>query len=259
MFTRAAPLIAQSLWQGGLSPAQSHVVTNALGQCRAPLIHRGPIQVDYSSPQMSLVTPEAAKFQFPQLQLQPPEVFLPRPGSGPPPEEIPIPEPTPFPPPAPVTNYYPTEFVNGPSLDPVALEKAWRELREKLDKLQKDFDKWKDEHPDYTGGDFIDVDDEARQIELKTESNEKGNICTFGTDEIIGKDIEELIEENSDKILEVLTDASQGTPDNTLSVLTSVRLTSSGLEFSTATITVLAGSGDGGEITVPVVDCEPSP
>ena len=72
MFTRAAPQIAQSLWQGGLSPAQAHVVTNALGQCRAPLIHRGPVQIDYTSPDMKLITPELAKFRFPELQLNPP-------------------------------------------------------------------------------------------------------------------------------------------------------------------------------------------
>ena len=99
MFTKQAPLIAQSLLQGVLSPAQAHVVTNALGQCRAPMIHRGPVQIDYTSPDMKLITPELAKFRFPELQLNPPEVFPNRP--NPIPEEKPVTPPNPFPQPRP--------------------------------------------------------------------------------------------------------------------------------------------------------------
>ena len=99
MFTRQAPQINESLWQGGLSPAQAHAITNLLGQCRATLEHRGPIIIDYTSPNMRLVTPEIAKFEFPDIQLQPPEAIPPRPDGLPPIEELPPWEPDPFPPP----------------------------------------------------------------------------------------------------------------------------------------------------------------
>ena len=99
MFTRQAPQINESLWQGGLSPAQAHAITNLLGQCRATLEHRGPIIIDYTSPNMKLVTPEIAKFEFPDIQLQPPEAIPPRPDGMPPIEELPPWSPDPFPPP----------------------------------------------------------------------------------------------------------------------------------------------------------------
>ena len=99
MFTRQAPQINESLWQGGLSPAQAHAITNLLGQCRATLEHRGPIIIDYTSPNMKLVTPEIAKFEFPDIQLQPPEAIPPRPDGMPPMEELPPWSPDPFPPP----------------------------------------------------------------------------------------------------------------------------------------------------------------
>lgn len=137
MFTRQAPLIAQSLWQGGLSPAQAHAITNALGQCRAPLIHRGPIQIDYTSPEMRLVTPESAKFKFPELQLPTPEILpnRPRPPEEPPEEDRPR-QPNPFPPPAqPVAPVAPPQGAPGhipqyPGYDDAWIRKALDDIRD---------------------------------------------------------------------------------------------------------------------------------
>ena len=61
MFSRQTPTLDNALWQGGLSPAQAHVIANALGQCRATLDHRGPVQIDYTSPDMKLIMPEPAQ------------------------------------------------------------------------------------------------------------------------------------------------------------------------------------------------------
>jgi len=102
MFTRQAPALHTALWQGGLSPASASQVQNLLGQCRQTLVHRGPIEIDYTSPQMRLITPEIAAFRFPNLKLNPPEVVKKRPRrpEDPPPEEAPPdPQPPPLPPP----------------------------------------------------------------------------------------------------------------------------------------------------------------
>lgn len=183
MFTRQAPLIAQSLWQGGLSPAQAHAVTNALGQCRAPIVHRGPIQVDYSSPDMRLITPQGAQFRFPDIQLQPPEFLPPRP--RPPeeqPEEEPPQKPNPLPPPQnPVTPVDP----GGGWLPP--------EYRPPDSPQRPGTPGSADCCVPYTGGDYIDVDEPNKKINLRTEQNSTGRLCTFGVGEIIGKD---LVEEN---------------------------------------------------------------
>ena len=153
MFTKQAPLIAQSLWQGGLSPAQAHVVTNALGQCRAPLIHRGPVQIDYTSPDMKLITPELAKFRFPELQLNPPEVFPNSP--NPIPEEKPVTPPNPFPQPRPTVPVPVTPPGESPlplPTQPSDYDDSW--IRAELDRL-RDFIR-----PQYLGvddGAYIDV------------------------------------------------------------------------------------------------------
>lgn len=102
MFTRQAPALHTALWQGGLSPASASQIQNLLGQCRQTLVHRGPIQIDYTSPQMRLITPEIAAFRFPNLKLNPPEVVgkkRPIPGEPPPEEAPPPPQPPPLPPP----------------------------------------------------------------------------------------------------------------------------------------------------------------
>jgi len=170
MYTRQAPLIAQSLWQGGLSPAQSHVVANALGQCRAPLIHRGPIQIDYSSPDMRLITPESAKFQFPELQLQPPEVFpdRPRPPDEPPEEDTPR-QPNPLPPPdQPVSPVTPPSAGN-PGGNPY--DDSW--IRKALDDLK---DLIKPQYRGVLGSDYIEIEGngytDKQTIKLDAEDGE---------------------------------------------------------------------------------------
>lgn len=101
MFTRQAPLIYQSMIQAGLPAASASAFQNAVGQCRAPLTHRGPVQFDYTRPEMRLITPEAAKFQFPGLALDAPQSFPVKPSIPPPPPfdppEIPPPPPPEFP------------------------------------------------------------------------------------------------------------------------------------------------------------------
>lgn len=68
MFSRQAPQIHNALLQGGLAPAMAGQTQNLLGQCQQGLVHRGPITVDYTRPSMRLVTPQSAKFQYPQLE-----------------------------------------------------------------------------------------------------------------------------------------------------------------------------------------------
>ena len=68
MFTRQAPAIHTALWMGGVSPAMASQVQNLLGQCRAQLVHRGPISVDYTSPAMRLIDPDAARTRFPEVE-----------------------------------------------------------------------------------------------------------------------------------------------------------------------------------------------
>lgn len=89
MFTRAAPLIAHNLWQGGVAQAQASAVSAALGQCNAPLVHRGPVSIDYTTQQMKLITPTSATYNYPTYNMYPPEVLPPFPPGTNPPEELP--------------------------------------------------------------------------------------------------------------------------------------------------------------------------
>lgn len=78
MFSRQAPLLGESLFLSGMSPAVASTVQNLLGQCRAPLVHRGPITLDYTQPSMRKITPEIARHQFPSLRIPEPETFGPK-------------------------------------------------------------------------------------------------------------------------------------------------------------------------------------
>lgn len=75
MFTRQAPPLLTNLWQAGLSSAQASAIQNLLGQCRQPLAHNGPVQYDYTKPDMRLITPATATYQYPGTQLPAPEDF----------------------------------------------------------------------------------------------------------------------------------------------------------------------------------------
>ena len=254
MFSRQAPLIAESLWQGGLSSAQSNTLANALGQCRAPIVHRAPITVDYTTPKMRLITRESAKFEFPDVALQPPEVLPPEP---PVPEEEPTPEENPLPPPEdPVGPIQPPYGSPGgpsaPGYTPVPYAPPWlnqwmRQATNAFNKLKQDFEDYKASHPDYTDGDYIEVDnDVSRTISLRTSGDSEDNICTFGFDEIVGQPLTDLVDQNIEGIIELLREELAGDADSTVSVLTGVRLTESGLEFDQTTLNVIR-AGEAGE------------
>mgnify|MGYP006273336125 CR=1 FL=1 len=109
MFSRQAPLIGESLFLSGMAPAQASAVQNLLGQCRAEIVHRGPVTLDYTKPDMRLITPDIAKHRYPNQSLPEPEKWPkeeeeeedPDPPIGPPP--------TPFDPP---DNYETNNWVN---------------------------------------------------------------------------------------------------------------------------------------------------
>tara|TARA_B100000073_G_scaffold231396_1_gene193268 strand:+ start:4575 stop:5369 length:795 start_codon:yes stop_codon:yes gene_type:complete len=88
MFSRQAPIINQNLWQGGVDSPQASTLANAFGQCRAEIVHRGPITIDYTSPDMGLIDGPTVEIKYPELILQPPEELPPISGI---PEEQPPP------------------------------------------------------------------------------------------------------------------------------------------------------------------------
>lgn len=97
MFSRQAPLLGESLFLSGMAPAVASTVQNLLGQCRAPIVHRGPITLDYTQPSMRKITPEIARQQFPRLNLPEPETLGEKPPEEPEEEEETPPNPeTPF-------------------------------------------------------------------------------------------------------------------------------------------------------------------
>lgn len=259
MFTRAAPLINDNLVQGGVSPAQASAVTGALGQCNAPLEHRGPVTVDYTSPNMKYIGPTIATYNFPTIGMNPPEAFPPKPQplpGLPPPEELPPFEPEPFPPQPPIggpPGYYPPYpgAPGGPAIG-IGFLPDWLRLwlafaTDFLNKIKK-----------MEAGDYIELKEEDQgtdSINLKTSGDGDGKVCTFGGDEIVGKDFDDLVDDHSEKILEVVKDENAGVPANQVTVLTSVALTASGLEFTQQTIGVLDAGSSGTGPTIPVVDC----
>lgn len=88
MFTRQAPPLLNNLWQSGMSPAQASAVGNLLGQCRQPLTHNGPVQIDYTRSDMRLIGPADATFKYPGTLFPAPE-FFPKPPSTPDPLPLP--------------------------------------------------------------------------------------------------------------------------------------------------------------------------
>jgi hypothetical protein len=68
MFSRQAPAIHNALLQGGLAPAMASQTQNLLGQCQAGLVHRGPISIDRSRPDMQLIDPVTARLRYPQVE-----------------------------------------------------------------------------------------------------------------------------------------------------------------------------------------------
>lgn len=258
MFTRQAPIISDSLLQGGLAAPQAFAVTNALGQCRAPLVHRAPIEVDYSSPEMRLILPEQVPVRFPDIVLNPPETSPPRPPELPPPEEVPPQEPNPLPPQQnPVGPIRPPMGAPGGGTVTSGLPrwlKPW--LKEAMDyykKLREDVDNLVVE-----AGEYIDLDEanDTKRYKLKTETDKDGYVCTFGTDEIVGREFKYLLEDNSTEILEIVRDENAGVPENQITVITGVSLTASGLEFKERKISVIEAGAEGAGPTISVVECD---
>ena len=145
MFTRQAPNIGTSLLLGGLSAPQASEMQNLLGNCRQTLVHRGPVELDYTRPNMRLITPELAKFHFPSFRFDPPEVpRKKKPDEDPPPDVAPD-EPL------------------GP--DPEAPQ------------APQDPQDPSDPQYEYTAGDYIDITD--RKVSLK--HNDARRHCVFPT------------------------------------------------------------------------------
>lgn len=268
MFTRQAQQMNESLWQGGLSAAQAHVVANALGQCRQTLEHRGPVQIDYTTPQMKLVTPELADIQFPELQLQPPESIPPRPRRPdipnlPPEEEIPY-DPDPLPPPQ--GPQYPGSGNNpgqgGPSgpINPNCcvpdwlvnlLEDAYKQWEDYKKKVDTEFAETRLE-----SGNFIDVDYDSLSVDLITENEGAGNICTFETDTIKGVSKEDFVDSISDElddyVEDYLKDPASGT---STTVVTGIQINGNQLQITTRTVRVLTAGTPGTGSSINLTEC----
>ena len=266
MFTRQAQQINESLWQGGLSPAQSHAIANLLGQCRQTLDHRGPVQIDYTSPDMKLILPEAAQIQFPDIQLQPPESFPPRPWNPNPPledlppEEVPKYNPDPLPPPTfpqyPGTGNDPGGGVGGgdnccvPDWLMTLLEDAYEQWEAFKKAVWDRFSETKLE-----SGAFIDVDYNDLSVNLEVEDEDTGNICTFGVDTIKGLSNEDFVESISDDLKDwVETETEDGVIGEGTNVVTGITLSNGKLNISTANVRALKVTvGDNNDIDL--IEC----
>ena len=271
MFSRQTPTLDNALWQGGISAAQAHVIANALGQCRATLDHRGPVQIDYTSPEMRLILPEPAQASFPTIQLQPPEAIPPEP-SLPEfepfvPEELPPFEPPPLPPP----NFpdYPSfgplppppPFPgNGGNTDGGGAAGCCSALGKFLKYLEDQFKKLID-YIKKAGGAYIRIDVIALtsgfNINLDVENDTEGNICTFGDDKIKGLSKEEFVEDISDELGDWLDDESGEDSDfgENITVVTGITLSGNNLTVATQTVKVLNGFARNSN-NIPVIECQ---
>ena len=257
MFSRQTPTLDNALWQGGLSAAQAHVVSNALGQCRATLEHRGPIQIDYSSPEMKLIKPESASIQFPEIQLNPPEALPPRPEEREQeiPEERPKREPNPLPP-GDTIKYVNPDYIYPPPKGNCCVPE-W--LLDLLEWAGRQWETLKG-HILGSGGAYIRVDvvaqDGGYNVNLDVEDDSFGNICTFGDDKIKGRSKEDFVEDISDELEDWL---EQETEDGLIGseptqVVTGITLSGNKLSITTATIQCLAVN-TGGSTDIDVIEC----
>ena len=263
MFSRQTPTLDNALWQGGLSAAQAHVISNALGQCRATLEHRGPIAIDYSSPDMKLIKPELAQIQFPEIQLQPPEILPPRP-SAPDfeiPEELPPYEPNPLPPKNHITyvtnNPAPDAGGGGSGGGGGCCVPQWL-----LDLLRWAGKQWEQlkRHILGSGGEYIRVDVIAQNggynVNLDVENDSLGNICTFGDDKIKGLDKEEFVESISDElddyVGDYLEDPNSGT---STTVVSGIQINNNKLQITTRTVRVLTAGTPNNDSSINLTEC----
>jgi len=268
MFSRQTPTLDNALWQGGLSAAQAHVISNALGQCRQTLEHRGPIQVDYSSPDMKLIMPESAQIQFPEIQLQPPEALPPR-SNVPnypdiPPEELPPYNPDPLPPPQgpeyPGSGNNPGQGGSIGIIGPNCCAPDWLvRLMEDAFKEWEEYKEWVDKEFSETrleSGNFIDVDYNSLSVDLITSDEGEGNICTFDTDTIKGIPKDEFVESISDElddyVEDYLKDDNSGT---STTVVTGIQINNGKLEITTRTVRVLTAGTPGTDSSINLTEC----
>ena len=183
MFTRQTQQINENLWQGGLSAAQAHAISNLLGQCRQTLDHRGPVQIDYTTPDMKLIMPESAQIQFPEIQLQPPESLPPRPENPEfpdlPPEERPPYQPNPLPPPQFPQYPGPGGGSNNPGTQVGVIVIDGQDGTDGLDGLDGDT---------VEEGDYIKITDKGnnkKEIALDHDDS-SGTYCVFENDKVKG-------------------------------------------------------------------------
>jgi hypothetical protein len=229
MFTRSAPLIANNLWQGGMSQAQSSSVAGALGQCNAPLEHRAPVTVDYTSPNMTYIDASTATYEFPTYSMNPPEALPEKPPTRAP-EELPPWEPEPFEPGPPIDappGYYPEWPGTGGGGGSGGGRRNFARA-----------------------GKYLRVPSPAT-VELAYASDKEGNICTFKGGKISGIDYGELQEE-----MEKWNNNNPGEGNNrSITVVTDVQLTANGLTISKLEgVQVIYGGGEA-EHDIPIIDC----
>ncbi len=67
MLTTQGGKFEQALIDGGVGPLAASNAMNAVANCAQPLVHRGPVSFDYTSPKVRFVTPALRKYQFPNL------------------------------------------------------------------------------------------------------------------------------------------------------------------------------------------------
>lgn len=227
MFSRQAPQIHNALLQGGLAPAMASQTQNLLGQCQAGLVHRGPIQIDRTQPDMRLIDPATAKLRYPELMSLPsPPPQRPRqPGEEE--EEVPKPDieiPVGLPPPVVVTP-------PAPESPPVA-------------------------------GEYIRV--EGRKVHLLHDDG-SGSHCTFQGGRVKGvRFVTKGIGPHKDKIKLTFRDEAAKTVLEyelkglrVYDIVTNISLGKDGIEITKEKILAWPGSGAGKTVEVlPVVECE---
>jgi hypothetical protein len=84
MLTTQGGRFEQALIDGGVGPLAASNAMNAVANCAQPLVHRGPVSFDYTSPKVRFVTPTLRKYQFPNLDKVNPDR---RPPTSAPPDE----------------------------------------------------------------------------------------------------------------------------------------------------------------------------
>lgn len=270
MFSRQTPTLDNALWQGGISAAQAHVISNALGQCRATLDHRGPVQIDYTSPDMKLILPSAAQVQFPTIQLQPPEAIPPEPELPDLPDFVPEELPPFDPPPLPPPNFPDYPSFGPPPLPPPfpgnggnidtgggggccsSLGKFAKYLADQMKKLIN--------YIKTAGGAYIRIDVVALSggfnINLDVENDTTGNICTFGNDKIKGRSPEDFVEDISDELHDWLEEDTGEDSDfgENITVVTGVTLSGNTLSIATQSVKVVGAFARGSQ-DIQVIEC----